>query len=88
MNCLAGTQGMRETLSPRGIAIIVGFAPDGPPRCSGLDVVRADAARLCIEIGPGFQLVREDSESQRTRWGKQQGFLHANFAAAAFAAVP
>ncbi len=72
---------LRETLRPGGVAIIAGFAPDGPPRCSGLDVVRTDAARLSTEIGPGFRLLREDAETHSTPWGGQQRFMYATFTA-------
>ncbi len=73
---------LRETLRPGGVAIIAGFAPDGPPRCSGLDVVRSNAATLSTEIGPGFRLLREDTETHATPWGGQQRFVYATFTAA------
>ena len=72
---------LRGTLRPGGVAIIAGFAPDGAPRCSGLDVVRTDAARLSSEIGPGFRLLREDAETHTTPWGGQQRFVYSTFIA-------
>lgn len=72
---------LRKTLRPGGIAIIAGFALDGPPRCSGLDVLRTDALNLSREIGPGFRLLREDAETHTTPWGGPQRFFYATFAA-------
>lgn len=37
---------LARILRPGGWAIIAGFAPDGPPRCSGLDVARRDAESI------------------------------------------
>ncbi len=73
---------LRDTLRPGGIAVIAGFALDGPPRCSNLDVVRTDATRLSSEMGPGFRLLREDFETHTTPWGGQQRFVYATFRAA------
>jgi SAM-dependent methyltransferase len=35
-------QALNRALKPGGTAILAGFAPDGPERCSGLDVVRIE----------------------------------------------
>jgi trans-aconitate methyltransferase len=40
-----------------GHAVIATFAPDGPERCSGLPVMRYDAASLGQALGPAFVLV-------------------------------
>ena len=57
-----------------GWLVIAAFAPDGPPRCSGLDVVRYDAAGLAAELGPDFVLEEESRELHRTPQGKEQRF--------------
>lgn len=46
----------RAALPPGGHLIMATFALDGPPQCSGLDVVRYSAESLRQEVGEGFAL--------------------------------
>jgi ubiquinone/menaquinone biosynthesis C-methylase UbiE len=62
-----------------GHAIIATFALDGPERCSGLPVVRYDAASLGQALGPGFKLVRSRRHEHATPWGSQQAFQFSVF---------
>lgn len=48
-----------DVLDPGGWAAIGTFAPDGPDRCSGLEVCRHDAQSILTEIGPAFEIVHE-----------------------------
>jgi hypothetical protein len=57
-----------------GACIIAAFAPDGPRRCSGRDIVRYDADRLLEELGPKWQLERQVHENHRTPAGSTQSF--------------
>lgn len=59
------------------IAIVSGFAPDGPEKCSGLPVVRYDANTLAARIGSGFELLEEKREDHRTPGGSIQKFYYA-----------
>jgi SAM-dependent methyltransferase len=59
-----------------GCLIIATFAPDGPARCSGLETVRYDGARLAQEL-PGFTLKKELRELHRTPSGAEQQFMYA-----------
>ncbi|MBS4085001.1 MAG: class I SAM-dependent methyltransferase [Rhizobiales bacterium] len=59
------------------IAIISGFAPDGPEKCSGLPVVRYDAQSLSKRIGPDFELLAEQREEHHTPGGAMQKFYYA-----------
>jgi SAM-dependent methyltransferase len=59
------------------IAIISGFAPDGPEKCSGLPVVRYDAHSLAARLGSGFELLRAEREQHRTPGGAVQKFYYA-----------
>jgi SAM-dependent methyltransferase len=70
---------LRGALRPGGHAIIAGFAPDGPTRCSGLEVVRGDAAQLGAALGAGFALLEERFEVHRTPTGGEQRFVYALF---------
>ncbi|MBS0198284.1 MAG: class I SAM-dependent methyltransferase [Planctomycetes bacterium] len=64
------------TVKPGGSMIIATFAPDGPPKCSGLDVRRYDPPSLAREFSPAFELVTSTTESHRTPWGSTQSFIY------------
>jgi SAM-dependent methyltransferase len=53
---------LHKTLAPGGQAIIAAFAPGGPVKCSGLDIVQYDAAKLGAELGPEF-ILEEQAEN-------------------------
>ena len=65
---------LRRALQPGGQVVIAAFTPDGPTRCSGLDIVRYDAAGLAAELGAGFRLEEECRETHRTPAGREQRF--------------
>jgi len=65
---------LEAALEPGGQAIIAAFAPDGPERCSGLDIVRYDADSLGAVLGGTFRLLEERRESHRTPQGREQRF--------------
>jgi len=62
-----------------GYAIIATFAPDGPEKCSGLPIVRYDAASLGATLGRPFELVATRSDVHATPWGSQQSFQFSLF---------
>jgi SAM-dependent methyltransferase len=68
---------LKSALPAGSIAIISGFAPDGPEKCSGLAVVRYDAAALSERIGEGFELLKEMREAHTTPGGAVQNFYYA-----------
>jgi SAM-dependent methyltransferase len=65
---------MRRALASGGHAVIGIFALDGPERCSGLPIVRYDAASLRATLGPDFALVESRCEEHRTPAGATQSF--------------
>ncbi len=65
---------LNANVAPDGHVIIASFGPDGPKKCTGLDVVRYDAEKLMGEVGPGFELVEQTSEAHVTPWGAKQRF--------------
>jgi len=67
-------QVLQAALDPGGQAIIAAFAPDGPERCSGLDIVRYDADTLGAALGGEFRLLEERRESHLTPQGREQRF--------------
>ncbi|MCG3181831.1 MAG: hypothetical protein BIFFINMI_04266 [Phycisphaerae bacterium] len=66
-------------LKPGAHAIIATFAPEGPPKCSGLDVVRWGPTALAETLAGGFSLVECLRETHRTPWGKPQAFAYCLF---------
>jgi hypothetical protein len=67
---------LRATVRPGGWAIIGGFAPHGPLKCSGLDVVRHDANSLRALLGNDFALMETHGEIHVTPQGREQAFRH------------
>ena len=70
---------LKETLIPKGHLIIATFALTGPPKCSGLDVMRYDAKLLCSEIGDEFALLETHDETHLTPWDAEQKFIYRHF---------
>jgi SAM-dependent methyltransferase len=59
-----------------GHVIISTFGPEGPTKCSGLDVVRYDAESLHREFGLHFRLLGSSKELHQTPFGTTQQFLY------------
>jgi SAM-dependent methyltransferase len=59
-----------------GHVIVSTFGPDGPAKCSGLDVIRYDADSLHREFGVQFQLLASSMELHQTPSGTLQQFLY------------
>jgi SAM-dependent methyltransferase len=59
-----------------GWAIIAGFTPGGPRKCSGLDIVQHDAHSLRALLGDAFELVDFRDELHRTPSGSTQAFRY------------
>jgi 2-polyprenyl-3-methyl-5-hydroxy-6-metoxy-1,4-benzoquinol methylase len=63
-----------------GSHVIIGtFALDGPVRCSGLPIVRYDAASLGEILGPSFELVESKRHDHHTTAGAIQRFQFSRF---------
>lgn len=67
---------VRQAVRPGGFVIVATFAPDGPTRCSGLDVVRYSPESLHGEFGRGFQLIDSARETHHTPAGGEQQFMY------------
>jgi SAM-dependent methyltransferase len=65
---------LRAALRPGGAAIIGGFGPGGPERCSGLPVFRHDAASLSMLLGPQFKLIDVKDDVHLTPQDLRQPF--------------
>ena len=65
-----------RAVRPGGHVIVATFGPEGPEKCSGLDVVRYDAEHLHGEFGPKFRLLDSVTELHETPWGAPQQFMY------------
>lgn len=70
---------LKEALVPDGHAIIAAFAIGGPRKCSGLEIVQYDAARLSEELGGEFELLETVDEMHITPGHAEQKFSFFRF---------
>ena len=70
---------LRRGLAIGGQLVIAAFAIGGPVKCSGLDIVQYDAAKMTAELGAGFRLLEEQGELHATPSGKEQLFGYFRF---------
>ena len=67
---------VRGSVKPGGHILVATFGPEGPARCSGLDVVRYGPEELHAEFGSAFQKVGSLIEVHSTPWGAEQQFVY------------
>jgi SAM-dependent methyltransferase len=67
---------LRAAVKPCGWAIVAGFAPGGPLKCSGLEIVQHDADSLGALLGEEFRLIEVREETHKTPWGADQAFRY------------
>ena len=72
---VAYVRNVAHAVRPGGHVIVSTFGPEGPTKCSGLDVVRYDAESLHDQFGVRFRLVESSKELHRTPFGTTQQFL-------------
>ena len=65
-----------RAVKPGGHVVVATFGPEGPTKCSGLDVVRYDANALHDEFGTTFRLVKHRTELHQTPMGSTQQFTY------------
>jgi SAM-dependent methyltransferase len=65
-----------RSVKPGGHIIVSAFGPEGPTKCSGLEVMRYDAESLHREFGARFRLVESSTELHRTPFETTQQFLY------------
>lgn len=65
-----------RAVKPGGHVIVATFGPEGPEKCSGLDVVRYDPASLHGQFGAKFLLLDSVTELHETPWGTPQQFMY------------
>jgi 2-polyprenyl-3-methyl-5-hydroxy-6-metoxy-1,4-benzoquinol methylase len=73
---LAYVRNVALAVKPGGHVIVSTFGPEGPNKCSGLDVMRYDAESLHEQFGRRFRLVESSKELHDTPFGTTQQFLY------------
>jgi len=70
---------LARSLRSGGHLIIGTFAPEAPPKCSGLPVQRYDLELLCDTLGDEFELQQHRKEMHITPGGVEQMYLYCEF---------
>ncbi len=73
---IAYVQQVTRAVKPGGHVIVSTFGPEGPTKCSGLEVMRYGAESLHGEFGGRFRLVESSKELHETPSGTTQQFLY------------
>ncbi len=73
---LAYVRQVTRGVKPGGHVIVSTFGPEGPMKCSGLEVMRYDAESLHDEFGARFRLIESSKELHQTPFGTTQQFLY------------
>jgi 2-polyprenyl-3-methyl-5-hydroxy-6-metoxy-1,4-benzoquinol methylase len=72
----AYVQNVMRAVRVGGHVIVSTFGPEGPEKCSGLEVMRYDAESLHGEFGQRFHLLESSKELHNTPFGTVQQFLY------------
>lgn len=67
---------VKRSLKPGGHLIVASFGPQGPQKCSGLDVVRYSPESMHNEFGERFHLIESTREMHTTPLGTMQEFVY------------
>ncbi len=67
---------VRRSVKSGGYVLMATFGPDGPLKCSGLDVMRYSDQSLHHEFGDGFHLMGSELAQHSTPMGTSQQFLY------------
>jgi trans-aconitate methyltransferase len=70
---------LERALEPGGHVLLATFGPDGPLKCSGLEIRRYGIEMQAELFGPGFELQHHESEAHETPAGALQQFLYSHW---------
>lgn len=73
---LAYVKQVTRAMRTGGSVIVSTFGPQGPLKCSGLEIVRYDADALHDEFGAKFSMVESSVELHQTPFGTTQQFIY------------
>lgn len=67
---------LETALAPGGHVVLATFGPEGPLKCSGLEIRRYSIDMVEELLGPGFELQCHELENHETPTGLTQQFLY------------
>ena len=67
---------LKKALQPGGHVVLATFGPEGPLKCSGLEIRRYSIDLVEELLGPGFDLQSQVLENHETPMGSNQQFLY------------
>ena len=67
---------LKQALDPGGHVVIAAFGPEGPLKCSGLEIRRYTIEMLAELLGPEFELQSHELDNHQTPMGATQQFLY------------
>ena len=67
---------VRHALKPGGHVVVATFGPEGPERCSGLEVMRYSADDIHDQFGREFRKIASFTEVHQTPGGTEQEFVY------------
>ena len=70
---------LSKALMPSGCVLMATFGPNGPLKCSGLEIVRYSSESLKRELGEAFHLEKHVLEIHKTPFNTTQEFLYCLF---------
>ena len=70
---------MKKAVKPNGHIIIAAFSPEGPSKCSGLNIERYNPEKLSGELGKSLHLIKSVNETHVTPWQTEQKFVYCYF---------
>jgi 2-polyprenyl-3-methyl-5-hydroxy-6-metoxy-1,4-benzoquinol methylase len=73
---IAYVRQVARSVKAGGHVIVSTFGPEGPTKCSGLEVMRYDAESLHREFGARFRPIESSKEVHHTPFGTTQQFLY------------
>jgi SAM-dependent methyltransferase len=65
-----------KSVKPGGHVLVSTFGPEGPTKCSGLEVMRYDPESLHAQFGVQFKLLQSMKEMHQTPFGTTQQFVY------------
>lgn len=69
-------EAVRRALVPGGHIVVATFGPQGPEKCSGLEVMRFTPEAIHAEFGDEFARIASTTELHNTPWGSEQEFVY------------
>ena len=67
---------LKQALDPGGHVVIAAFGPEGPLKCSGLEIRRYTIEMLAELLGPEFERQSHELDNHQTPMGATQQFLY------------